>query len=192
VSARGRLLAVIAVALLASTLTLTAWADTPPPAASVAPPTSLGLRPTKSLDLAQESPSSGFGWKLGAVILFGAVGVWVWRKKAPTASVVDVPSLRILKRSSIGVRSELLVIEMDGQRLLLGVTPSSIQNLYIAPLPEDDTPVALPAPVEVQRPRSEVVRRTSSAKVPSRRPLVSSPEPVEEQARGLYAIAERK
>ena len=51
-------------------------------------------------------------------------------KKKP-AEVVK--SLQVLKKLSVGVRSELLVVDVDGQRLLLGVTPSTITTLASIP-----------------------------------------------------------
>lgn len=190
-------LAVMALAIAASALTHSAGAE---PSAAPAPTTGtpLGVRPQKALDLAQEPPSTGLGWKLAAVVLVGAGAAWAWRKRGAAVSLTETPSLRILRRTTIGVRSELLVVDIDGQRMLLGVTPSSIQNLYISPLPEGEADhEASPAAPEVDDeplPTRET-RRLPTARPAARKALRSvqnSPEPVEEQARGLYAIAERK
>jgi len=181
-------LAVMALAIAASALTHSAGAE---PSAAPAPTTGtpLGVRPQKALDL---------GWKLAAVVLVGAGAAWAWRKRGAAVSLTETPSLRILRRTTIGVRSELLVVDIDGQRMLLGVTPSSIQNLYISPLPEGEADhEASPAAPEVDDeplPTRET-RRLPTARPAARKALRSvqnSPEPVEEQARGLYAIAERK
>ncbi len=41
--------------------------------------------------------------------------------------------MAVLRRTSLGMRSELLLVEIEGQRLLLGVTPHGSQTLYVLP-----------------------------------------------------------
>lgn len=208
-SARGFARAVIGLALGATVLTASAHAVAQPnraPDAPAAPPpggTPLAVRPTRSLELAADPPATGLGWKLGATTAVGALGIWMWRRRVPSAQVIGVPSLRILRRTAIGVRSELIVIEMDGQRLLLGVTPSTIQNLFIAPLPEDlEREYAAPHPLHADeplplraapRPPVESVRSVAAGSKPARRqPREPVIEPLEEQARGIRAVTEKK
>jgi flagellar biogenesis protein FliO len=192
---------VIGLALAATSLTATAFAETEPtvaPASSAPSGTPLGVRPTKSLELAPDGSSSAFGWKLGLLVLGGAFGIWAWRRRGPTNQATDLPELRILRRTTVGVRSELIVVEMDGQRLLLGVTPNAIQNLYIAPLSdseeEDVVLDRLPAlPAAAPPAPVEIVRRPAPEKKPaSRRLRVAGGEAIEEQARGIYAGSEQK
>ncbi len=119
--------------------------------------TPLPTRPTKALDLSSSSDTSGLGWKLAACVLVGAAGFFVWRRSRSAVAPVDVPSLTVLSRTNLGVRSELVLIDLDGQRLLLGVTPSAIQNLYIAPL-DELREVREPAAEREPRPRVEEAR----------------------------------
>lgn len=195
--------AVISLALGATTLTLAsaARAENAAPsstsAGSAAPAsTPLGLRSTKPLELADEPAQTTLGWKLGALVVLGGFAAWAWKKRSTGATVADTSDLRILRRTSIGVRSELLVVEMDGQRLLLGVTPNAIQNLYIAPFTEDSGSAPIDEPLELVRPRPpmrDVLRKPVEEKPAVRRGTRQLPiEYVEEQARGLRAIAERK
>jgi flagellar protein FliO/FliZ len=193
---------VIGVALCATALTGTslAYADpaTPPPESPTSAPvasTPLALRPTKSLEFAKDAPRSGFNWKVLAVVAIGVLGLWAWRQRAGAAPAADLPALRILRRTSIGVRSELLVVEMEGQRLLLGVTPSTIQSLYIAPLADDfDVAGDEPAdPGSSRLLRAEIGRRPTEVDTGRARPARrSSQDFIEEQARGISALAERK
>lgn len=49
--------------------------------------------------------------------------------------------LKVTAGISIGQRERLVIVEADGQRLLVGVTPASIQTLHVlgeAPLPPSD------------------------------------------------------
>lgn len=205
---RARLFAaVIAVAVGASALTSSGVASADPGGAvDVAPAagTPLAVRPSKPLELADDAPRLGVAWKLGAIVVVGALAAWVWRQRSPVLQAQDLPSLRILRRTSIGVRSELLVIEMDGQRLLLGVTPTTIQNLYIAPLAEDER-LATDEVEAVVEPRAHATEPVRRARDPEPVRRARDPEPVlarstrkqvveavEEQARGITAIAERK
>jgi flagellar biogenesis protein FliO len=154
------------------------------------------VRPTKPLELLEENPHTSVGWKLGALVIIGGLCAWVWKTRTAVKEPTDVPSLRILRRTSIGVRSELLVVEMDGQRLLLGVTPSTIQNLYIAPF-TDDAEVLARGPVETVPPprsiRQDVSHRPSAAKLAA--PDVTRRQRadlLEGQALGIRSLVERK
>lgn len=201
--------AVIGLALGASVLTSTAHAGSNVPSArneetsghvATSP---LDLRQQKPLVLADESTNASIGWKLGAVLLIGGLCAWAAKTRPARRPGGDVPSLRILGRTSIGVRSELVVVEVDGQRLLLGVTPSTIQNLYIAPL-VDDSEVPAREPAEIApAPRLDRPARDAARKDPTLRPsaaALASPDTlhrhradvVEGQALGIRAMVERR
>lgn len=89
----------------------------------------LGVRPAKPLTLAPESSSSGVGWKLAFAA--GAVGLGVWGMRKRNAQKRNAPkhAIDIVSRKALGVRSELLVVTIDDQTFLLGVTPTSIGML---------------------------------------------------------------
>jgi flagellar protein FliO/FliZ len=117
-------------------------AATPAPAPAATP---LAVRPSRPVELAPEPRGLGLGAKLGlgALVLLGGAWVYVQTRNAKK-NAPKKPSLRIAARAGIGVRSELLIVEVEGQRLLLGVTPGSVQRLAVLPDP-DAVPIAAPA-----------------------------------------------
>ncbi len=130
---RARSLA-IAVALSATLLTQVARAqsdvprDTSSPTADSATP--LALRPSKALELSREPQQPGMGWKVVAVVaILGGAAFYVRKRALPKRA--DDRGLTIVRRAPIGLRSELLVVNVEGQRLLIGVTPHSIRNLAV-------------------------------------------------------------
>jgi flagellar biogenesis protein FliO len=130
------------------------------PAAAPTPPAEpgglagLSLRPSQPLELESSSsgPSIGGGLLLLALVAGGALLAHRARK-AKTARLAPY-TLRVLSRTPIGIRSELAVIEVDDQVILLGVTPSSIQRIAElspdAALARASEPVA-PAAARVDR-----------------------------------------
>jgi flagellar protein FliO/FliZ len=114
------------------------------PAAETGTP--LALRPNKPLELAHEPPPSSMGWKLVALAAILGGAAFYARKKMWVKPTED-GQLTIVRRATVGFRSELLVVNVEGQRLLLGVTPNSIQSLAV--LDADESSPALldrPAP----------------------------------------------
>ncbi|MEO8875815.1 MAG: flagellar biosynthetic protein FliO [Polyangiaceae bacterium] len=107
------------------------------PAAPEAPAaTPLALRETHPLAMAPEPPANTT-WKLAGILIALCAGAFFLKRRNDQRKPADqVKSLQVLKKLSIGVRSELLVVDIDGQRLLIGVTPNSIQTLAALPDPE--------------------------------------------------------
>src|SRR5205085_2514422 len=68
--------------------------------------------------------------QLAIVALIAAGGLWLWKRRARGAAPATKPP-KILARTSVGVRSELLVVEVEGQTMLIGVTPGSIQRIAV-------------------------------------------------------------
>ncbi len=146
---------VIALACAVTALTparALAQSDAPAPAASeqvAAPPVEpvaapsteasekrpLQLRPSKSSDAAAESGGTSVWTKLLLALVVIAAAVVVFRRRPFAGLAGDserpTPSLRVLARTSVGMRTELLIVEADGQRLLLGVTPTAVQTLSV-------------------------------------------------------------
>jgi flagellar biogenesis protein FliO len=126
------------------TTTATATAIAPAaPIASAAPiatapaATPLQLREPHPLALAQDPIDKYAAWKLVAALAVMAAGAYAFKKHNDKRRPAEtIRSLQVLKKLSIGVRTELIVVDVDGQRLLLGVTPSSIQTLASLPDPE--------------------------------------------------------
>jgi flagellar biogenesis protein FliO len=178
---------VIAMALFATALTRSASADVPADApvaaatASVAATpmaTPLQVRPSAPLVLEPAPTGPGVGWKVLALFVAAGCGVWIWKKRAASSIDKRVPELRIIGRTSAGPRCELLLIELEGQRMLLGVTPQSIQNLYIV------------ADAPSEQPNTEVKENPLATK----RTMKNAPqgaEGFEGQARGLLGNGER-
>ncbi|MFO0738508.1 MAG: flagellar biosynthetic protein FliO [Labilithrix sp.] len=128
------------IAVTASTAFADEPAPTPAPAASVVSAgTPLQTRPSKKLELAPQNESSSVGYKLlaGAVIVAGAV-VYARKKKGGLTKdkTKKRSSIDLLARHSVGVRSEVLVVEVEGTRLLIGMTPGSMSTLAVLQTPE--------------------------------------------------------
>lgn len=200
-----------------STAPVTASAPTPPaPVAAPAPPaapppapvaaaprtaTPLAVRPRRALELAPAHRGTGTG-TLFLVIFVGAAAVlayWLRRGAAPTAG--DGPELRILRRAPVGVRSELLVVDVDGQRHLLGVTPASVRHIASLDGANERAARADEATAEPIGARFEAMlssaRESSPPRAPERRARVATQRrpvaarrEVEEQARGLLDLGE--
>lgn len=117
----------------------------------------LGLRPSKPLALAQQpagAPSGGLLKGIFGVVLIGGALATLWfKKRRPAPRGAIVPPLRVLRRTSIGSRSELLVIEADGQQLLLGVTPQNIQLLTTLGPVDEAADAEAPSAAREPRPR---------------------------------------
>ena len=147
-------------------------------------------------------------WKLLAIGLALAGGFWAWRKRGAQPASPGTADIRIVKRTSVGVRSELLLIEVQGQKLLVGVTPHTIQNLFIVPEDAIDEELAVDteaSPLVYARRLAGVIEtgepaRAARAPKPNGAVLQATPAtpadvrtaPVEEQARGLLAIGGRQ
>jgi len=139
-----------------------AAAAAPPPA--VAPPTAvpapdasatlLAARPAapaKPLALAPASEGLGLGYKILAIVAIGgAVALYLRKKRGPKVAGIVPSKIDILSRSSIGVRSQLVVVEVEGTRLLVGMTPNAIQTLAVLQTPEDDNVAAEARASEVE------------------------------------------
>ncbi|MFO0553006.1 MAG: flagellar biosynthetic protein FliO [Polyangiaceae bacterium] len=113
--------------------------------------TPLSLRPNREESASLGGTSIGTKLLLVGLILGAAFLYFRTRRVNRGADGRPAPSVapRVLGRTSIGVRSELLVVEVDGQRLLLGVTPSAISTLSL--LSGDALAESLPTPAEESR-----------------------------------------
>ena len=141
-----------------------------PPGPATAPPadtattTPLAARPNppaKPIALAPASEGLGVGYKLLAIVAIGgAVALYLKKKRGARTAAAAPSKIDILARAGIGVRSQLVVVEVEGTRLLVGMTPSTIQTLAVLQTPEDDG-VAIESSRAVavdDRPELEMVR----------------------------------
>jgi flagellar biogenesis protein FliO len=198
----------ITLALAATVLTSQANAQQDPPRdtspAPADPATPLALRPTKRLELAQEPPHSGVGWKIVAVIAILGGAAFALRKRIQPKRPED-GQLTIVRRAAIGFRSELLIVNVEGQRLLIGVTPHSIQSLAVLDTDEVAVPTAV-AGLEAATPQppASVGERFAAmlsaadgrAPGPGAHPVTHPATPADEsllasQARGLIGLRRR-
>lgn len=181
-------------------------ADAPAPSASPQSSTTLQVRPSKPLTLAPESSGSGFGFSgFFAMLLLAVAGFVVWKRRrdGTDAAKGRADSLSILRRASIGVRSELLVVKAEGKRLLLGVTPTSITTLSVLADEDEDFTNALVAgvpaisPSGVAEPAAPPSRADAAAASPASEPVPAAPtttvpsdaQPqLEGQIRGLASL----
>jgi flagellar biosynthetic protein FliO len=106
----------------------------------------LALRKTndKPLELIAPSPTNGWGYKLALCGIIIAGAVWLLKKRALLKPPAQTHAMTIVGRTPIGVRNELILVDVDGQKLLLGVTPSSITRLAVLPVLGDVPSLADP------------------------------------------------
>lgn len=97
---------------------------------------------------ASSSSAADIGLKLAlvaAVLL--VVALYLRKKQSVAVSLAKVGAPRILSRTTIGMRSELLIVDVDGQRLLLGITPTNVTTLSVL----TEEPKEAPIEPEVER-----------------------------------------
>jgi len=121
---------------------------------AIAPAPPLAVRRDKPLVTAPPAEGLGLAPKLALCALLAGAIFWVARKRlggrlGPGAPTQRGDKPRVLSRTAIGLRHEVVVLEVEGQRFLLGVAPSSIASLGLLP----DEPVLSSAEHEHERER---------------------------------------
>ena len=98
--------------------------------------TPLPVRPSRPLALVAEHGYQGGGWKI--LLGFAGLGIalMLWKRRAPITAITPGCEIQVVTRTSIGGRGELLVVDVGGQRMLLGVTSGSVQYLTAIDTPE--------------------------------------------------------
>lgn len=136
----------------------------PAPAPASAP---LQLRPSPTLETKPPATGFGVGYKLAAIAaVFGGALLLFRRKQGVTFNVGASIKPRVVGRTSIGMRSEVVVIEVEGQRLVLGVTPSQVTTLSVL------TEEPKLAPAEIEEPQTESVMRAAIVPPSPRTPRI--------------------
>lgn len=104
-------------------------AATPAPTAPAPRTTPLPVRPTRPLVMAADHAYPGGGWKI--LVGFAGLGLalFLWKRRAPASTLAAGCEIQVLTRTSIGGKCELLVVDVGGQRMLLGATSGSVQYL---------------------------------------------------------------
>ncbi|MBL8608177.1 MAG: flagellar biosynthetic protein FliO [Myxococcales bacterium] len=104
------------------------------PAATAPEGQPLNLKPPQPLNLAPESAGTPWYVKLFAFFGVAGLGAWFWRRhRARTSPDFGAAKLRILSRATVGARTELLVVDAGGTRVLLGVTAQTVSTLAVLP-----------------------------------------------------------
>jgi flagellar protein FliO/FliZ len=144
-----------------------------PAPAAPARGTPLPLRSSHPINLIPAERHTGTGGLFLALFVGAAIGLgyWLRRQQAPAPNVG--PELKILVRSPVGVRSDLLVVDVGGQRLLLGVTPSSIQHIAVL---DHATGLATETEEPANDSANEEVRSRFVAMIDAARQPVPAPE----------------
>jgi flagellar protein FliO/FliZ len=169
-------------------------APAPAPAAEPAP---LQLRPEhqtafSSSSAPATSSSSLPNWILGLLGMGGLAFVAFKKNKDKKNATRPAPTLKVRARAAMGARSSVVVVEVEGQALVLGVTPHTISLLTTldgAPEAADEeleapTPVRAKVEAPAMDPRDRLAAlldHPSLATPSARRALAEAkPEPEEE------------
>jgi|JI10StandDraft_1071094.scaffolds.fasta_scaffold111603_5 hypothetical protein len=181
--------------------------EAPAPVAPAAPTTTtpLNLRGEGTAAAPGSAPTSGTPWTIPLVILAGLAGLGVFvAKRRPDLlqnlrAQAGIPatgwngSLTVLRRTGLGMRNELVVVELNGQVMLLGVTPGSIQSLAVLPEEELTHEESAPAKEENNGLGERFAAILDAARTQPRKADRAEKRPtedlgVEEQARGLLGL----
>lgn len=96
---------------------------------AAAPATSLGVRATQTVQPVA-APSIG-GTVLALLLVLGLILAMAWLlRRMPGNRFAGNAALRPVASLALGARERLMVVEVGGEQLLLGITASSIQLLH--------------------------------------------------------------
>lgn len=117
-------------------------APSPAPAPVLAAPapaptaTPLPVRHGRPLVMAARQTYPTGGWKILAG--FGGLGLalFLWKRRVPVSTLSLGCEIQVVTRTSIGGKCELIVVDVGGQRMLLGATSGSVQYLAAIDAPE--------------------------------------------------------
>ncbi len=184
-------LAVTSVAGAQATPEASAAAPAEPPPAGIRSTTepSLPLRPPVPLELAKPAPSTSWGTRLGLVLLLGlGAFAYVRTRRTRPGARATAPAITVHAKTSLGLRTDVAIVEAAGLRLLVGITPSSVQTLAVLSSADDEEAEALAA--EMAPPASARFAPADPARLGLAAPLASqleSPSPsLAARARSLF------
>jgi len=163
-----------------------AHADEAPDASLKSPtwlaPRSAGAQAKKPVT---SGPTVGLGRSLGVLLLTSVLGgtALYLRSKKNKVPKARLAQLRVVGSTKLGGRAQLVLAEVDGRKILLGVTDSSVRKLgWIEAAAEEDEELA-PA----VRPRLVAAGQDLTARAP--RVAVPEPAPAKRSFRDLLASA---
>lgn len=115
-------------------------APAPAPVVEVPAPspaaTPLPVRHGRPLVMAARQTYPSGGWKI--LVGFGGLGLalFLWKRRVPVSTLSLGCEIQVVNRTSIGGKCELIVVDVGGQRMLLGATSGSVQYLAAIDGPE--------------------------------------------------------
>ncbi|TAK21646.1 MAG: hypothetical protein EPO40_29545 [Myxococcaceae bacterium] len=107
--------------------------EAPAPAPAATP---LPVRHGRPLVMAARQTYPSGGWKI--LVGFGGLGLalFLWKRRVPVSTLSLGCEIQVVNRTSIGGKCELIVVDVGGQRMLLGATSGSVQYLAAIDAPE--------------------------------------------------------
>ena len=86
--------------------------------------------------------TAGLGGTLAALLLvIGLILALAWLlKKLPGTGLRPLPGLRVVAALAVGPRERIVLVDVGGQQLLLGVTQHAVNLLHTLPEPLLDAP----------------------------------------------------
>ncbi|WP_413738602.1 flagellar biosynthetic protein FliO [Sodalis sp. RH21] len=102
------------------------------------------------------------GSALGGILLLIIIGAWVVRKLG-LAPAAKRPGLLTLQGScALGQREKVVIVEVEGTWLVLGVTAQNITTLHTLPAPPESTDTPAGAAPDFRRRLRQVMQRAGS------------------------------
>lgn len=101
-----------------------------------------GVKPVKAV---AAGPTVGLGRSLGVLLLTSVLGgtALYLRSKKNRVPKARLSQLRVVSSTKLGGRAQLVLAEVDGRKILLGVTDSSVRKLgWIDALAQEDEELA--------------------------------------------------
>jgi hypothetical protein len=92
-------------------------------------------------------------------------GIILWKRRRALGPASGAGSIRVLAKTTMGLRAELALVEVGGMKLVVGITPSSMQTLAV--LPDDFADAAVDtmdraAPRASEVPKADLASRARS------------------------------
>ena len=107
-------------------------------------------------------PTPGIGEvaiSLGGIILFIILLAWGMRKFSPGSRLSGANGIKIVSAMPVGARDRIVLLEVGGQQLLVGMSPGRMQTLHVLPNPVETEAGSKPAGAFAGKLREAMKRR---------------------------------